>query len=172
MSRRSRNIALNHLLRSDKSTVECSGSSACQYSVLLIYRWILQAQKEICSFAEAEQHGIILTVLPTIAQQLHRLYGSRDTVENKLVSLQSLIGVLHCNCRSVLSHEHMCLTNIVGFNNQSVLNAPSSEANHRMLAFWLLTNDNSLDIIFRVHEKLDFLGLYWAPRSLRSTKRL
>jgi len=72
--------------------------------------------------------------------------------ENKSVTRQSLVGALQkCTFRRAhLSSEHD------GFDNQSVLNAPSSDANHRMRAFWSLASDIPLDILLRACEKLDF----------------
>jgi hypothetical protein len=95
----------------------------------------LTISKGICSFTEAEQHGIILTILLTIAQEFYRVHEFRDIAENKSISLQSLCGATPLPLQKCTFHEHICLVYIVGFDNQSVLNVSSADANHILRAF-------------------------------------
>jgi hypothetical protein len=73
-----------------------------------------------------------------------------------------LSKALRYRTTSVLSDEPICLANLLGFDSQVVSKIPASDQAGRMMAFWRLTSNVPLRMLFMRKEKLCTPGFQWA----------
>jgi hypothetical protein len=67
---------------------------------------------------------------------------------------------------SVLSDELICLANLLGLDSRVISEIAASDEAGRMAAFWRLTSNMPIHLLFTHYERLSNQGLQWAPASL------
>jgi hypothetical protein len=112
--------------------------------------------------------SVRLTVQRSIVQQVNELCGSITPLDHA-DKLTIFAKALRSRTTSVLSDEPICLANLLGLDSRVISEIPSSDELSRMAAFWRLTSNMPLHVLFRSCERLCSPGLQWAPTSLLRT---
>lgn len=104
-----------------------------------------------------------LTLKSSLVSRFNSLRNMKSA-RNLKERLDAIIAALKFRATSVASDEALCLSALMGFSIQRIVDKTS--ADERMEEFWRLNSSVPATILFYDGETLNTKGLRWAPRTL------
>jgi hypothetical protein len=108
--------------------------------------------------------GFLLTFQGSLAQRSHELHHKLTTKLERFNKIATATRALKYRNTSLSSDETVCLANLLGCDNHSILQTASPSS--RMVKFWKMLRDFPIDVIFDRSEKLKQIGFRWTSRTL------
>lgn len=104
-----------------------------------------------------------LTLKSSLVSRFNSLRNMRSA-KNLKERLDAIIAALKFRATSVASDEALCLSALMGFSIQQIVDKTSADA--RMEEFWRMNSSVPATILFYKGETLNTKGYRWAPRTL------
>lgn len=138
---------------------------------------IYDIDKAIDRIQQSQDLSVCYTLQGPLIAQYNSLRGFRTQKQEKVEKIKFLATALSLRTTSVSSDEALCLSTLMGFNVQDILdvrnpdpNDPSGLANARMEKFWSMFDQVPLALMKFESPTLPGKGYAWAPSTLLLSK--